>query len=63
LNLHRLKNPLVLMPAINMVGAVSTFIYFSYILPPVTEEKQIPWEYSVLFLWVPVSSCSFFLSL
>ncbi|MEX1301405.1 MAG: HAMP domain-containing protein, partial [Desulfotignum sp.] len=40
---------MILMPLINMVGAVSTFIYFSYILPPVTEFNQIPWEYSVLF--------------
>lgn len=37
------------MPIINMVGAVSTFIYFSYILPPVTTDNQIPWQYSVLF--------------
>ncbi len=49
MNLHRLKKPVVLMPLINMVGAVSTFVYFSYILPPVTQDKQIPWEYSVLF--------------
>jgi adenylate cyclase len=44
-----MKNPMMLMPLINMVGAVSTFIYFSYILPPVTEHNQIPSEYSVLF--------------
>jgi hypothetical protein len=46
---RRLKNPVLLMPIINMVGAVSPFIYFSYILPPVTAGKQIPWEHSVLF--------------
>jgi hypothetical protein len=46
---RRLKNPVLLMSIINMVGAVSPFIYFSYILPPVTAGKQIPWEHSVLF--------------
>ena len=49
LSRHRLKKPLVLMPIINMVGAVSAFVYFSYILPPVTTDNQIPWEYRVLF--------------
>ena len=49
MNRLRLKNPIVLMPVINMAGAVTTFVYFYFILPPVTEEKQLPWEYSVLF--------------
>ncbi len=49
MNRLRLKNPIVLMPVINMAGAVSTFVYFYFIFPRVTAEKQLPWQYSVLF--------------
>lgn len=48
MNRHRLKNPGVLMLLINMAGAVSTFVYFNFILPRVTVDNQIPWEYTVL---------------